>query len=268
MCSDSQPPNGLPRLLHYHLGPEATAFSTTRHGGCSEGPYGQLNVNAYCGDEPGHIERNRELLRQALGLSTSDRLIIPHQVHRTKIRLIDEDFLRQPVETRQTELEGFDALMTNVRGICIGVSTADCIPILLYSPERHCAAAIHAGWRGTVARIAQKAVEQLTETFRCAPGQLKAVIGPGISRRNFEVGQEVYDAFLAEGFDMERISIKQAKWHIDLPLCNRLQLESMGIEARNIHDCGICTYDHADEFFSARRLGINSGRIYTGIVLT
>jgi YfiH family protein len=126
---------------------------------------------------------------------------------------------------------------------------------------------VHAGWRGTVARIAIKTIQAMVSAYNSDPLQLKAIIGPGISRKNFEVGQEVYDAFQQAMFPMDKIAVMQEKWHIDLPLCNRLQLESTGIPSENIHDCGICTYDHADDYFSARRLSINSGRIYTGIVL-
>ena len=96
---------------------------------------------------------------------------------------------------------------------------------------------------------------------------LKAVIGPGISLKNFEVGDEVYEAFSDAGYPMEQISRKEQKWHIDLWACCRLQLEATGIKAENIEECGICTYDEVEDYFSARRLGISSGRILTGIVL-
>jgi YfiH family protein len=157
--------------------------------------------------------------------------------------------------------------MTDVRGICIGVSTADCIPIIIYDPINHCAAAVHAGWRGTVKRIAEKTARQMYSFYRSDYGEMQVMIGPGISLKNFEVGQEVYDEFLQAGFPMERIAAKYAKWHIDLPLCNRLQLEQLGVRPENIRETGICTYDHTDDFFSARRLGIASGRIYTGVIL-
>jgi copper oxidase (laccase) domain-containing protein len=83
------------------------------------------------------------------------------------------------------------------------------------------------------------------------------------------VGQEVYDHFEEEHFPMDKIA-DTASWpkpHIDLKMCNRLQLTDLGVPDQNIFDCGICTFDETDRFFSARRLGINSGRIYTGIVI-
>ena len=99
------------------------------------------------------------------------------------------------------------------------------------------------------------------------PEQLKAVIGPGISLQNFEVGQDVYDQFAQGNFDMDAIAKMYDKWHINLPLCNQLQLEESGIPSENILHSDVCTYDRVDDFFSARRLGVNSGRIFTGIML-
>lgn len=251
-----------PQLLYYDLDPRVTAFSTTRHGGVSQGNYGSLNINSYCGDDPASVAENRRLLSLELPVPNASRLVIPHQVHDSVVQVIDEETLGH-----QELIEGVDALITRLPGVCIGVSTADCIPILIYDPINHCAAAVHAGWRGTVKRIAEKTARQMYSFYRSDYGEMQVMIGPGISLKNFEVGQEVYDEFLQAGFPMERIAAKYAKWHIDLPLCNRLQLEQLGVRPENIRETGICTYDHTDDFFSARRLGIASGRIYTGVIL-
>ena len=251
-----------PQLLFYDFGPRVVAFSTTRHGGVSQGNYGSLNINSYCGDDMEAVAENRRLLSLELPIPNASRIVIPHQVHDSVVQVIDEDTLGQ-----QELIEGVDALITRLPGVCIGVSTADCIPIIIYDPIHHCAAAVHAGWRGTVKRIVEKAAQQMYAFYRSDYGEMQVMIGPGISLKNFEVGQEVYDEFLQAGFPMERIVAKHAKWHIDLPLCNRLQLEQLGIRPENIRETGICTYDHADDFFSARRLGINSGRIFTGVIL-
>ena len=155
--------------------------------------------------------------------------------------------------------------MTNLPGLCIGVSTADCIPVLLYDEQQHAACAVHAGWRGTVQRIVDHAVTAMQLSYGTDPAQLRAVIGPGISLDSFEVGDEVYDSFAAAGFEMAAISRHDEKWHIDLPVCNQIQLQEAGVRA--IYLSGICTYQHADRYFSARRLGIQSGRIFTAIML-
>ena len=251
-----------PQLLFYDFGLRVVAFSTTRHGGVSQGNYSSLNINAYCGDDLEAVAENRRLLSLELPIPNASRIIVPHQVHDSVVQVIDEDTLGQ-----QELIEGVDALITRLPGVCIGVSTADCIPIIIYDPVHHCAAAVHAGWRGTVKRIAESVARQMYAFYRSDYGELQVMIGPGISLKNFEVGQEVYDEFLQAGFPMERIAARYAKWHIDLPLCNRLQLEQLGVRPENIRETGICTYDHADDFFSARRLGINSGRIFTGVIL-
>lgn len=245
-----------PQLTYYDIGEGVTAFSTTRHGGCSTGNYAAFNINAYCGDEVAHILENRRSLAALLGIG-EERIVMPHQVHDCVVRRIDGP--------QREVIEGVDAVMTDVPQLCIGVSTADCIPIIIYDREHHAACAVHAGWRGTVARIAQKAVAAMHDAYGSVPSRLKAVIGPGISLENFEVGEEVYNQFSQAGFDMRAISRRYEKWHIDLPQCNSMQLEETGVA--DIHLSGICTYQQVDDYFSARRLGIQSGRIFTGIML-
>ena len=247
-----------PQLTYYNMGTGVTAFSTTRQGGCSTGNYAAFNINGYCGDDEVHIAANKVALCSLLGID-SNRLVMPHQVHDCVVRRIDGP--------QQGVIEGVDAVMTDVPQLCIGVSTADCIPVLLYDSTHRAVSAVHAGWRGTVLRIVQKAVEAMRDTYGTAPADLQAVIGPGISLDSFEVGDEVYDQFLSAGFDMQPISRRDAKWHIDLPMCNRLQLMEAGIPADHIQMTNICTYQQYDRYFSARRLGIQSGRIYTGILI-
>jgi YfiH family protein len=238
------------------MGAGVLAFSTMRQGGCSTGNYADFNINNYCGDAPEHIARNRQALAALIGVS-EQHIVMPHQTHGSVVCRVDAP----PAEV----LEGVDAVMTDVKGLCIGVSTADCIPILLYDAEHHAACAVHAGWRGTVKRIVQEAVRQMQAAYDSQPCQLKAVIGPGISLESFEVGDEVYQQFADAGFDMDPIARRYAKWHLDLPQCNRIQLEAVGV--RDVWMSGICTYQQYEQYFSARRLGINSGRIYTAIVL-
>jgi YfiH family protein len=244
-----------PQLTYYDLGDHVVAFSTTRHGGCSTGNYSGFNINNYCGDETSHIVENRRSLAAVLGID-DNHIMMPHQVHGTEVRRIDG--------SQQEVIEGVDAVMTDVPQLCIGVSTADCIPILLYDETHHAVCAVHAGWRGTVKRIVHAAIHAMHATYGTEPFQLKAVIGPGISLESFEVGDEVYQQFADAGFNMGQIARKYSKWHIDLPLCNRLQLEDWGV--KDIYMSGICTYQQYKDYFSARRLGVNSGRIFTGIM--
>ena len=255
-----------PLLTFYDIADNVTAFSSTRHGGASVGNYGAFNVNRYCGDSPEAIAKNRQALCKLLGVS-DDHLIMPHQVHGTSVTQIGRTFFLLKKELRQTVLEGVDALMTNVPGVCIGVSTADCIPIIIYDGEHHAASVVHSGWRGTIANIVGAVVESMKMAYHSRPELLKAVIGPGISLKNFEVGDEVYEEFRNASFPMERIARKEEKWHIDLWESVHFQLEMAGVLSERIQKVEICTYDHYKDYFSARRLGIESGRILTGIVL-
>lgn len=272
---DSQ---GLPVLARYDIAEGVVAFSTTRHGGAGKGSYGEFNINPYCGDDPAAVAANRKALGRELGIP-DDKILMPHQVHGIKCLTVTTDVLSATVEERARLLDGVDGIMTDIRGVCIGVSTADCIPVLLYDEPNHAVAAVHAGWRGTVQRIALAAIDKMSFAYGTRPQDLLAVIGPGISLGNFEVGQEVYDEFARQRFDMSLIAKRLParttaedggagwKWHIDLPLCNQQQLESAGVQHSNIIQSGICTYDRCAEFFSARRLGQASGRIYSGIFL-
>ena len=259
-------------IKEYTVADGVLAFSTTRKGGVSEGNYGEFNINEYCGDKPDHIAANRKLLVDQIGISES-HIVMAHQVHGVEVRQVTSELLALSGDVRQSMLEGVDALMTDVAGVCIGVSTADCIPVLLYDETHHAVAAIHAGWRGTVARIAQKTVQEMVSAYGTAPEGLKAVIGPGISLDNFEVGDEVYDQFEQAAFDMASIAGRSPavsqplKWHLDLPLCNQQILRQVGVREENVFMADICTYAHSDEYFSARKLGIASGRIFTAILL-
>lgn len=202
--------------------------------------------------------RDPQLLCPELGVPT-DRFYRPHQVHGTSVEVVTEETLGAPMSDA-------DAVIYNLRNACIGISTADCIPVLCYDPEHHCAAAIHAGWRGTVARIVEKAVAAMQQQFGTQPSVLQCVIGPSIGVDSFEVGDEVYEAFFQAGFDMSRMSVRKQKWHLDIKECNRMQLLSAGVKPENIHVSDIDTMTD-DRFFSARREGAATGRILSGIVL-
>ena len=243
------------------------AFSTTRKGGVSKGNYGGFNMNSYCGDNPSHVEANRKAFCYLFGLDES-KLVMPHQVHGTEVRIIDDAFEAMSPDKRARYLEGVDAVMTQKSRLCIGVSTADCIPVLLVDHAKVAVCAIHAGWRGTVKGIVKESFAAMQEAYGCDVNDMEAIIGPGISMKNFEVGDEVYDEFRGAGFRMDDISCRMGgKWHIDLWEANCQQLRDMGFPQEKIMVAGICTYDHVDDFFSARRLGIASGRIFTGAIL-
>ncbi len=195
-----------PVLLEYTLAPEVRAFSTTRLGGPEGGGvYGRFNVNEYCGDAPEHVCQCRAQLCATLDLS-AEAIVMPHQVHGDKIMAVDEGFTTLDAAQRRALTEGVDAVMTDAAGLCVGVSTADCVPVLLYDAAHHAVAAVHAGWRGTVLRIAEKAVADMGRCYGTRASDLHAVIGPSISPDAFEVGDEVYAAFAEAAYPMARIA--------------------------------------------------------------
>lgn len=244
-------------------------FVTTRHGGCSQGAYASFNCTHYSGDDAEAVRRNRRLLMEGMPHQPKE-LVIPVQTHDTRCLLIGEEYLVASLSSRQEMLQGIDALITREPGYCLCISTADCVPALVYDRRHHAIAAIHAGWRGTVESIVLRTLSRMKTEFGTEGEDIIACIGPSISLESFEVGEEVYEAFRQKGFDMPRISMrneKTGKPHIDLWEVNRLQLLAFGVPDVQIELSGICTYLHPEEFFSARRLGIKSGRILSGIMV-
>lgn len=258
------------KLLKYNTTASTIAFSTYRGEGV--GCYGGFNITPYCGDAQEHVDACRKELCELFGIADR-QLILPYQTHSDKVAIVDECFMQLGDNEQKEALDGVDAIITALPHTCIGVSTADCIPILLHDTELNVIAAIHAGWRGTVARITQKAIETMERHYGCKPRDIKAIIAPGISIDAFEVGDEVYETFSAADFPMEEIARRYPtatggeKWHIDLWEANSHTLQQCGIAKEEIHVAGICTFTRHEEFFSARRLGIKSGRIFNGIML-
>ncbi len=196
-------------------------------------------------------------------------VIQAHQTHSVNVAVID-----RPDYTRG-ELEGVDAMVTNLRGTAIGVRTADCIPVLLYDPVHQAIGVAHSGWRGTVNKISNWTIRAMAINYRSKAPDMIAVIGPGIGADAFQVGEEVASLFKKSGFPVDRIwSFRGPRTkgslagghHINLPEAVNITLQESGIPEGNIHMCGICTYQD-EEFFSARREGKQCGRIITSIKL-
>jgi len=264
-------------LLRWSLHPHVTAFTTIRPGGYSQGEYGEFNINPWSGDDPQTVLRNRQLLTDTLQLSDSSHIILPHQVHRVETYQVCRDYFSQSEASQQAALEGIDIVLTDLPGVCIGVSTADCVPILLYDPTHHAACAIHAGWRGCVQRAIPVGIRAMHEAFGTQPTDLCALIGPHISMERYPVGPEVLDEFTQAGFDVQPLirsinpsthqSFDSPRYLLSLSLFCHHELQQAGIPPHAIIDTRQCTFDHPDLYFSARRQGIACGRNYTGIIL-
>ncbi|HJS74053.1 MAG TPA: peptidoglycan editing factor PgeF, partial [Vicinamibacteria bacterium] len=157
-----------------------------------------------------------------------------------------------------------DGLVTDRTGVGLVVESADCVPLLFRASKEGAIAAVHAGWRGTLARIASRAVLRLKEDFGAAPEDLVAVVGPAIRVCCYEVGDEVIDAFAGSGRDADRISRPgpRGRRHLDLVEENRSQLEASGLLPERILDSRVCTRCESDRFYSFRREGEGVGRIF------
>jgi len=236
------------------LGSAAHGFSL-RTGGVSTGRYESLNLSFKWGDRPDHVEENRRRYAEAGGFSLP-RLHTVRQVHGTGVIQVRSGDAPAAIATQ----EG-DALVSDVPGVALAVGTADCVPILLADPQGR-VAAIHAGWRGTVADIAARAVEALV-AMGARPEALTAALGPCICLRCFEVGPEVAARFaeLPGCIDNGR-----AKPHIDLRRANRLLLERSGLRPGAIDDNPPCTMCEPERFFSFRRDGAEIGQHLAFIV--
>jgi len=244
-------------------------FTTTIQGGVSKGNYATFNLGFYAGDDRENVYENRTRLA-SLAEVNYENLFIPYQTHSSKIFIIDEEFLSLKENDRYLKLNGIDALITNQPGVCIGVTTADCVPVLIFDPVRKVFAAVHAGWKGTVQYIAALTVKTMKKEFSCKPKDIRIGIGPSICAERYEVGNEVRDTLMLAAFDMEKISFlnnETGKYHIDLKEANRQQLLDIGIPFDNIEVTDLCTYSEPGLFFSARRQSIHSGRMVTGGVL-
>lgn len=220
--------------------PQLVAGISTRHGGVSSQAYQSLNLGVHTDDDPESITQNLSLFCADLGIS-QESLARSYQVHGAEIW--------------QTSLpgyqSGYDAIISETPGIIAGVGIADCCPILLADPVRRVAAAIHAGWKGTVAQIVHKTASTLIAAGS-NPADILAYIGPCISLDRFEVGDEVAAQF-------EHKEKRGERWHVDLKATNAAQLQRLGITQIEISE--YCTVEHNDVFFSHRREKGITGRM-------
>jgi YfiH family protein len=231
-------------LLHGFMG---------RRGGKSVGPYAGLNVSYRVGDDPKVVSQNVCDMKLAIGIHDG-RVVTMKQVH--------GDSLVEVTDTNIKEAGEADAMVTAKANVFLGVLTADCVPILMIAPSQRVAAVVHAGWRGSVAGIAAKAVKYLADTYHIGPEALEAALGPSIGLCCYEVGEDVAEPLATRWGRLaaESISASYAKPHMDLRRLNRAILADAGVPAERIFELGPCTKCAPDEFFSYRREGKETGR--------
>ena len=180
------------------------AFNTLRGDANGDDPYSAFNLCHYTGDAPEHVAQCRQMLCHALGISAS-HLVMPRQTHTTRVAVVDEALMVAGEAERAVRLQDVDALVTRLPGVCIGVNTADCVNIALADACAGVIGVAHAGWRGTAGKIAARTVEAMVAEGARAE-RIVAVMGASICEHCFEVGDEVLEAFVAQGFDANAIS--------------------------------------------------------------
>lgn len=206
------------------------------------------------------VVNNRRLLAEAMKVN-EHALFLPSQVHKTRI-------VHVTPTTTKDELKETDALITEHPGVCIAVMSADCVPIILYDAKNKVVAAVHSGWRGTVARILEKTLSEMNDRYGTAGTDVFAGIGPSVSRESYEVGEEVIAAVQA-AFDTHDELLAHTlpqKAKLDLWNANRHQLVGFGVPEAQIEISNLCTVIHNHAFFSARKG--DAGRFAAGIVVS
>jgi YfiH family protein len=181
-----------------------------------------------------------------------------------KLKQVHSDVIHSMIDTSAANeaFEG-DAAITGLAGATLGIQTADCVPILIADVKGHAVAAIHAGWRGTAARIVEKTVAQMRRDYGVPPEELVAVIGPHNAVCCYEVGEEVVAAIA----DSEAI-VRKPEWtkpHLNQALANQRQLLRAGVPENQIMVSNLCTQCRGDLFYSYRRDGARAGRMLSAI---
>ncbi len=247
---------------------KVVAFNTLRGTVDQNDPYSQYNLCDYRTDSPQHVSSSRLALCELLGIKPSC-LVSAVQTHSTNVATVDSRLLAMDDNERRKVLTGIDALVTTMRGVCIGVNTADCVNLAMVDLQAGVAAVAHGGWKGTAGRIAAATIIAM-QRLGADPSHIMATMGASICTNCFEVGDEVVESFVHEGFDLSRIMRRNpasGKAHISLRTATAITLTEAGVPESNIVNTHRCTRCAPDRYFSARRLGIDSGRVFTGIIM-
>jgi len=225
----------IPGLVHGFCG---------RLGGVSRGPFAALNLATRVGDDAAAVGENWRRMRAVIGATM--QMALPQQVHGAEVLAVDDGLVDQPAA---------DAVAARVPQVAVAVLTADCAPLLLVAAGQHVVAAVHAGWRGTVAGIAARAIDFLQQRFAVPPAGVSAALGPTIGACCYEVGTEIVDALETRWGTMPGAVTRRhgpGKARLDLRHANTAILEAAGVPANQIVHVGPCTCCAAAEYFSYR----------------
>ncbi len=234
---------------------------STRLGGVSKEPYASLNLAFHVGDDAEAVKDNRQRFAHSLLLNAKD-IVSPKQVHGTRVMRVGREHMGLGAKDYESAIDDTDALITNEPNVSLLLCFADCTPIIFVDPENKAVGIAHAGWKGTAGRIAAKTVEAMTESFGSAPDKILAGIGPSISKKVYEIGDDVAKIF-QDDFSYHDKFLTQIdnKYHLDLWEANRKILVEAGVRAYNIEIAGACTFEENAWYYSYRKEKGNTGRI-------
>jgi polyphenol oxidase len=242
-------------------GLDAEVIVTTRHGGVSSGPYATLNLGLHVGDSPSDVLENRRRVADALGADPGD-FVFCNQAHGREVRIVTAADRGKGAVTLDDAIQATDALVTTDPGTVLVVMVADCVPIVLYDPMAQVLACVHAGWRGTVARVAEAALESMA-SLGARPEHVLAGVGPAIAPDRYQVGQEVAAA-ADTCFSGDTAGIVKpdgsGKWLFDLWAANHRILREGGVPDSQIHVAGLPTGPADDAAFFSDRAARPCGR--------
>ena len=228
---------------------------TTRAGGVSEGYLSSLNFRRGLYDPDDNINENFRRTARFFDVAP-DRIVCAQQTHTSNVRIVTEADGGKGV-TRDRDYTDVDGLITDVPGLVLYTSHADCVPIYFYDPERRVIALAHSGWKGTVARIGQVTIRKMTDIYGCRPEDIYAAIGPSICADCYEVSEDVADAIRTcfNSHTIPRILARgqrPGKYQLDLwRACERILLES-GIRQDHLTVTNLCTCENSESLFSHR----------------
>lgn len=242
---------------------------STRLGGVSGGYYESLNLSFDRGDDPEAVRENFRRIGEAIGVQVED-MVMSKQTHTTNVRVVTEEDRGKGI-VRDRDYTDIDGLITNVRGICLVTSYADCVPLYFVDPVRKAIGLSHSGWRGTVGKIGKKTVELMTESFGSDPADILACVGPSICSDCYEVSQdvidkvkEVFDEALWESLFYEK---GNGKYQLDLWKTNEEVFQEAGILPEHIAVTNVCTRCNSRILYSHRVQGDKRGNLCAFLAL-
>ena len=246
----------------------ARAYFTSRLGGVSTNGYSSLNMGLHTLDDNENVLTNRKYISDALNID-HNKLTAGEQVHGNQVYVVSQEDKGSGALDYENSVKGVDALITDIKDLPLVSFYADCVPLFFLDPVQKVGGLAHAGWKGTVSKIAIKTLDKMTEQFNSSPEQCMIGIGPAISGVNYEVDDNLANKF-RETFDFHKEVCEKKKngiYLLDLPKTNYMMLCKAGVRPENIINSSMCTYDLKEYFYSYRRDNGKTGRMASIFVL-